>query len=379
MASRVYLHVGLPKTGTTYLQSVLWANKDALDAQGILLPGRHARDQMWATLVVREHPGLPNRKAPARTSWGRIVEQVRAHEGPAVISHEFFGAATEEQAARAIADLDAEVHLVVTARDVLTVVASYWQEFVKHGFFERGLDDFPADGTSWEEWTWRTLDLEQVLRRWTVVVPPERVHLLVLPDASEPRETLWLQFAGILGIADADTFALDAARENNSLGVVEAEFMRRVSAGLDDFSTALDRGVWLRGFLAHGQLVGRGGDRPRPSEARVEELRARADATVAWLEGTGFDVQGDLQRLRVPANVPGRDPASVTEGELLEVATATVRGVLATMRTTRQENTRLKAEIDDLAARVVAADEPAPESQRGGLRRRLRRSAEPGS
>ena len=30
MAARVFLHIGLPKTGTTYLQSVLWGSKAAL-------------------------------------------------------------------------------------------------------------------------------------------------------------------------------------------------------------------------------------------------------------------------------------------------------------------------------------------------------------
>ena len=35
MATRVYLHVGLPKTGTTFIQTVLWENRPALAEQGI--------------------------------------------------------------------------------------------------------------------------------------------------------------------------------------------------------------------------------------------------------------------------------------------------------------------------------------------------------
>ena len=42
MAERVYLHVGLPKTATTYLQTILWANRDALEGQGVRLPGAAA-------------------------------------------------------------------------------------------------------------------------------------------------------------------------------------------------------------------------------------------------------------------------------------------------------------------------------------------------
>src|SRR5687767_8746869 len=36
---RCFVHVGLPKTGTTYLQSILWRSRDELARQGIsLLP-----------------------------------------------------------------------------------------------------------------------------------------------------------------------------------------------------------------------------------------------------------------------------------------------------------------------------------------------------
>ena len=40
MAERIFLHVGTPKSGTTYLQAVLWQNADALKSEGLLLPGR---------------------------------------------------------------------------------------------------------------------------------------------------------------------------------------------------------------------------------------------------------------------------------------------------------------------------------------------------
>ncbi len=55
MANRVFLHVGTPKTGTTYLQTVMWANRDKLAEQGLLLPLRRVRDFSTAT---RERPVL---------------------------------------------------------------------------------------------------------------------------------------------------------------------------------------------------------------------------------------------------------------------------------------------------------------------------------
>ena len=45
MAAKVFLHIGLPKTGTTYLQTVMWADRERMRAQGVLLPGRERRDR----------------------------------------------------------------------------------------------------------------------------------------------------------------------------------------------------------------------------------------------------------------------------------------------------------------------------------------------
>jgi hypothetical protein len=371
VAEKVFLHVGLPKTGTTYLQSVLWANADALRAQGILLPGRSAREQMWSTLQVRQHPGKHLRNPEALTAWERIRTDANAWPGTVVISHEFFGAATEEQAANAIAAFgDAEVHLVVTARDLLTVVSSYWQEYVKHGWHDVPLESFPPEGTTFEEWSWRTLDLEQVLARWSATLPRERVHILVLPDPSEPRDSLWLRFADILGIADADTFDTSHARQNGSLAVVEAELMRRIGEETPDFHNALDRGVWLRSYLAHGKLVPRGGDRVRPSAERVAELRERAAAGVRFIEEAGFHVVGDLERLRVTEDEPpGRQPASVTDGEIARAGVDTIAAMLLDVRRLRQENTALKKE----AAERRREDERAAQEHASRLSSRARR------
>lgn len=46
--SRVYLHVGAPKTGTTFLQGVLGKNRDTLKQQGVWLPGASAEDHFRA-------------------------------------------------------------------------------------------------------------------------------------------------------------------------------------------------------------------------------------------------------------------------------------------------------------------------------------------
>ena len=54
MARRVFVHIGLPKTATSYLQTILWTSRDRLRADGLLLPGTERRDHLWASRVIRE-------------------------------------------------------------------------------------------------------------------------------------------------------------------------------------------------------------------------------------------------------------------------------------------------------------------------------------
>lgn len=347
MAQIVYLHLGLPKTGTTYLQSVLWANKAHLLEQGLLLPGETSRTHMQASVVVREHPGLPNRAPEARDSWDRLVTEVNAWPGTALISHEFFGAASREQAHQALTRLaPAEVHLIITARDVLTVLTSYWQEFVKHGFLN-GLDDFPPAGETYDEWSWSTVDLRSVVERWGAAVKPDRVHVLVLAPPQAPRETLLHEFCALLGI-DPTTLDTEQAREYGSLGVVEAELLRRTSPHLTAFTSARDRGVWIRSYLAQEKLVPRGGERFLPSVERVAALRERARDCVEFLRDSGVDVVGDLDRLLVPEELPERrHPSSVTDTELLDAAILTIVDLMVDVRSLREANTALRAAAEE--------------------------------
>lgn len=355
MARRVFFHVGLPKTGTTYVQSVLWANRNALADQGVLYPGG-PREHLWASLSVRERPGLAARSPEAEGAWDRVVERIAAWEGDALVSHEFFGSASADQAERALAAVaPAETHVIVTARDLLSVLSSYWQEYVKHGF-ESTLEEFPPGAEPGDEWGWEALDLPGVLRRWGGTLPVDRVHVLVLPAPEAPRETLVLRFAELLG-ADASEFSFDQARENTSLGLVEAELLRRIGPYLSGFGSALDRGVWIRGFLAHRILVPRSGERFLPSEARVAELEARADNGIAEIRAAAYDVVGDLDRLRVTVQPDSlRHPDSVTQDELFDAALDTIAKLMQEMRVVRRNNTALRKS----AAEVEPAESPAP-------------------
>jgi hypothetical protein len=339
VVDRVFVHIGLPKTATSYLQTIIWSNRERLRERGVVVPGTERRDHLWASRTVREQRSHAHAPARQRGAWARIRAELTAAEGTGLISHEFFAAASTDQAVAMVEALGpAEVHLVVTAREPLGLFTASWQESLKNGSttpmpdYARQVSRRPTD-----IWNWRTLDLRLVLERWTAAVAPERVHVLVL-DPAAPREDVWHRFAGIVGLT-TEGIDLSGSFPNSSMGVAEAETLRRVNARLSGFDTAFDKGVYIRTFLADERLVPRDGERFLPEPDQVEDCRRRGEEALDYLRRTPVDVVGDLDHLRVPDVVePRRSTRSVTDEEVAAVAVDLVATMLGDVRRLRQES-----------------------------------------
>jgi hypothetical protein len=338
VVDRVFVHIGLPKTATTYLQTIVWGNRALLREQGLVVPGTERRDHLWASRTVREESRQRWAPRPQRTAWDRIRAELAAASGTGLISHEFFAAARVDQAEAMVAQLaPAEVHLVVTAREPLGLFTASWQESLKNGSttpmadYGHEVSLRPSD-----IWNWRTLDLRLVLRRWAQAVPPARTHVVVL-DPSAPRDDVWHRFAEIVGVS-GEGADLSQSFPNTSMGVVQAETLRRINGRVTGLDRAFDRGVYLRTFLADERLVPLGGERFWPEPEQVEMCRKRGARAVEFLRRADYDVSGDLEHLRVPDELePRRRPASVTEAEVAAVAVDLVATMLGDVRALTHE------------------------------------------
>ena len=135
LARKVFLHVGLPKTGTTYLQSIAWANKTVLREQGVLLPGFGPRQHLWASCVVREEQRLERRHPDAHLAWQQLTDDARDWTGTALISHEFFAGASEDQVRAALMPTSTPPRCTWWSPPARSSGWSppRWQEWVKNG------------------------------------------------------------------------------------------------------------------------------------------------------------------------------------------------------------------------------------------------------
>lgn len=385
VASRIFLHVGTTKTGTTFLQRVLWAHRERLLKQGVLLPGTGVLDHFRACLDVREAPHLVRDPHAIPGAWRRLVDEMAAWAGDAVVSHELFAPATAEQAEHAIGMLgDGEVHVVLTARDLVRQVPAEWQEHLKHRSV-LAFPDFLAQVRSDPErgpfspngyWFWQEQDLVALLHRWGGSLPRERVHVVTVPPPGAAQEELWGRFAGLVGVAGHD-FDLAKGRVNSSLRAEQAELLRRLNVALGDrLPLPGPYPETVKTLLAHQLLAGRTGTRfGLAGDDRAFAVR-RAEELVAGIAETGVDVVGDLRDL-----VPGSETADLSEDVSADAAVATeavldeaveaLAEVLDWFDRERRRRQQLRAELDEALERLTDAEAgPGRRGPGGGLRTR---------
>ena len=370
---RVYLHVGVPKSGTSFLQAALARNRKALRDSGFRYPG--GREPMFrAALDVRgNHKAWGRDSADVAGSWDDLCRKARAHDGVTVISSELLAAATSRQVAAARSMLTGlEVHVVVTARDLARQLTAEWQEGIKHGrsaSFEQFRERILSGARRHEHARkfWASQDLPEVLARWGDLLPPECVHVVCSPSPSSDPLLLWRRFADVVGF-DPDAYDPSAPRSaNTSLGVTQIHLLRQVNRALDGRLVQPGYGRVVKQYFTRDLLVEHPSPRPEVPAGLYDELVATGERWVKEIERAGYRVHGDLAELvpRAPEGVSAHpddtDP---------RVEAATGAAVIAELLV---EVDRLRSEIAGLEATKaeLEAHKKAAKKKRKRLKRQL--------
>lgn len=343
MADRVFAHVGCPKTGTSYLQSIVWSNAAALAAAGFAVPAAPRHHFRAAVHVIEEESTFPDAVA---ADWRELVDTVRNARTGILITHELLARATQEQAQRAVQAFDAdEFHVVITARDLARQVPAEWQQSVKQGAvitFREFVSEVVARGPG-AEWFWSVQDVADVARRWGATIPAEHVHIVTCPPKGADPALLWRRFAAVLGV-DPDAVELGRPRTNESLGRAEAELMRRVNEVRSADPESAMRDNWFKEKLGNSILASRSGKEPLAAPVAIHDwARSTARELVLRLSREGYDITGELEDLIPPEELdPGADPAEVPEQLLLTAALETIVELMNSHHTAARTIARLR-------------------------------------
>jgi hypothetical protein len=329
---RVFLHIGAPKTGTTYLQKVLANNRDAMEAAGVLYPrvGREAHHSaVWS---VRGTFANTDKGATFADHWARLVRQSRAWTGhTVVISSELFCFSRRRKIAEIVGAFGAaQVHIVYTARDLMRQVPAVWQEQVKNREVMT-YRDYLADvlgrrRSPLATMFWNSQDVPDVLRRWSRGLDPACVHLVTAPPAGAPADLLWRRFATVVGL-QADAYPSDLPAANTSLSITAAETLRRFNVRHAADLPILDYRRLVRRRLdpAFAATL-QDGSRLPLTPAQRDAIVDLSEGMVSRLRRAGYDVVGSLDEL-VPQRLPdggapvGSGPDDLSDAELVDALT----------------------------------------------------------
>ena len=147
-----------------------------------------------------------------------------------------------------------------------------------------------------------------MLGHWSDFVPAPQVHLVTVPPSGASPTLLWERVCQVVGLAP-DGYETTVPRTNASLGLAEAELLRRTNVALDGRLDWPEFAATVKFWFAEQLLSAR---RDSTRATVPDHLRPWFDNTsaamVAEVRRREYDVVGDLEDLR-----PVYGPAGATE------------------------------------------------------------------
>lgn len=327
MSPTIHLHIGEPKSGTTYLQAMLEENRAVLESAGLVTPGKRAQIRASQDAIRGTSDGA---------LWSALADQLLQWQGSsALVSMETLCRANPPAVKKAVqAFHGADVHVHLTVRDVLRSLPAQWQQSTQHrktwSWSEYATavvtndDSHPAANNFWSQH-----DLEKILKRWVKVVGRQNVTVITVPQPGAEPQLLWQRFSHALGLPPVDVTS--AQQANESLGQISAELMRRVNVAIEPLQfTDKQYNQAVRAVLARDVLAPRRGKEPKvlpPASAQSWATR-ESDRIIDAVQGSGVQLVGDLDDLRPQASGYAPAAGEPSDSELLDAAMDAVRGLV---------------------------------------------------
>ena len=262
-------------------------------------------------------------------AWERLAAEVRAWDGTAIISHEILGTASRVQVARALESLDGtgdtEIHVVMSARDLVRQIPAEWQENVKH----RRTMTYAAFLEQLRDPTRGSRDRPVVLGRAGGARRARPLGRHPPPRARPPGHRAAARRAAAAAVgavrravrADPERYA-PTDRANASLGVPESTMIRRLNLRVREVLPNHHYRTFVREMLVHRHLSGRAGS-PRLRAARGRLPVGRRPQPLVGQRPRPAGVRRGRRPRRPAAPASPRryvDPDACDEGQVADAA-----------------------------------------------------------
>jgi hypothetical protein len=335
-ARRCVVHIGMSKTGTTALQSVMHANWARLKTMGLFFPNlygeRYAQISLSAYVQLASGETLPpyiSRRLPLDTAERRAAFvsgfPARLHnsmnevgnlqgDGTVVLSCEDLSLSvrTAEQfdiLKRLIEPrFDEVTYLIYIRRQEDRILSRYSQTL--RGGVSHTMDEFLKSPALY--------DTRTVLDRWAANVGRDKLHIRLFDRSSFTDGDLFQDFFGLFGV---DPSALEISERSNEAYWPEAiPFLIRMNRILPELGDRLPDGLRARLVQAmDAKAAGREKLRLTPEQAT--EIRRRSAPQDEAIRATYFP---ERETLFSPRPLPAPQPISEDEAETIARVTVEV-------------------------------------------------------
>lgn len=335
----VYLHIGSTKTGTTFIQRVLWDNQTALRRHGVTLGGRRHHVVVQASRAMQGWSATDG--TPVPEAWSALARRVnRSSAHAAVVSQEFLCWLDHDQIRAVVGSFDwAEVKVVLTVRDLSRVIPAQWASAMRQRHtwtLTEYADDVQNDhaggrGSTPHQHFWRRLDYPAIVAAWAQVLGPANVTVVTVPPSGSDPDELWRRFSQACGL-DPSAY-VTAGPSNVSLGAASSELLRRLNAlpAIQDMARP-EYGKVINGVLIRRVMdqASKPETRPTLPEGQRAWVVTKTAEVVSAIEASGVKVIGSLGDLvPAPFGSPYEPPEDLPTTDLLDVALDALAGIAA--------------------------------------------------
>ena len=326
--AEVYLHVGLPKTGTSTIQAALDERVEPLARAGVLYPGGCHRAHRLAAYDLFGQRVRGDDGDLVAGAFNTLMEEMARYSGRSiVVTEEKLGLARPRHVRKLVRRLGHHrLHVVIGVRDMARTVVSAWQQDVVTGGavawqdFIGAVRDPRQSAVPAALAFWMRHDVLRVIDTWSTAVPLDRIRLVTVPPRGASSRTLLARFAAATELPTGIWNAGELTERNVSLGAAEVELVRRLNPTVvgklnqEQYRFVIERGIRPRLTTGAGRAL----------SLPVEHLpwaRQYGEALVRELQRRGVQVVGDLADL-VPEDRPtsGEPFDVVSDAELLDAA-----------------------------------------------------------
>lgn len=233
MTKKLVLHVGLMKTATTYVQSILTRNRDVLSKRGWDYPGNRENQQhAFYGICGSGIPWVtPEIESNYKSLGQKLQKTIKDHENDLIVSSEALSTLKAENIETLIQETALPTKVIFTIRGLDKIIPSAWQQYLKGGG-TRTLAEFIEEMQRSREpieqvkGFWQTYAYGESIKRWAQVTG-KPVDVVVLPSQLKDRDEVWNLFQAAAGLPKLTNLEVLKTEANVSFSVETAEIVRK--------------------------------------------------------------------------------------------------------------------------------------------------------